>query len=97
MNSQPTIPFQEFIETLLDRAVLSGLQLPITFVMMSVNGHVSAVRCHRAVNGEWNTTLLVQGKEPPNVFPVHIFFSDGGGKLMNVKIDSPGEDPKWIA
>ena len=88
-----TVPFQQVVETLLDRAVASGLQLPIVFVMVSVNGYVSAVRYSRAANGEWDRTLLVQGTEPPNVFPVNVCFFDATGSLLSAKLDSPSDYP----
>jgi hypothetical protein len=37
-------PFQQLVETLLDTAVAAGLKPPITFVLVSVDGYVSAVR-----------------------------------------------------
>jgi hypothetical protein len=49
--AEPKNAFQRLVEALLDRAVESGLQLPIVFVLMSVNGYVSAMRYSRAPNG----------------------------------------------
>jgi hypothetical protein len=94
--AEPKNVFQRLVEALLERAVDAGLQLPIVFVLMSVNGYVSAIRYSRAPNGDWDPKLLVEGKEPPGVFPVHLFFSDASGKLLNAKIESPGDHPKWV-
>jgi hypothetical protein len=94
--AEPKNAFQRLVEALLDRAAYAGLQLPIVFVLMSVNGYVSAMRYSRATDGEWDRKLLVEGREPPGVFPLHLFFSDAAGRLLNAKIDSPNDHPKWM-
>ena len=88
--------FHQLVESLLDRAVACGLKPPIIFVMVSTNGYVSAVRYRRLQDGNWDATLLTEGKEPSGVFPVNLCFFDATGKLLSALVDAPEADPKWL-
>ena len=74
----------------------TGLQPPITFVLVSVNGYIIAVRYSRAPGGDWDGALLAHGSEPPNVFPVNLCFFDTTGNMLNAKMDSPSDHPNWV-
>jgi hypothetical protein len=90
------LEFQRLGEKLLDRAVNGGLELPIVFVMVSVNGYVSAVGYSRGSDRTWQGDFLVEGSEPAGVFPVNLCFFDPNGKIFNAKIDDPGARPKRV-
>ena len=94
--AEPKIAFQRLVESLLDRAVDAGLQLPIVFVIVSVNGYVSAVRYTRAPDGAWIGAFLAEGNEPPGVFPVNLCFFDPTGRVFNAKVDDPGGHPMRV-
>jgi hypothetical protein len=47
-------------------------------------------------DGNWDATLLTEGKEPSGVFPVNLCFFDATGKLLSALVDAPEADPKWL-
>ena len=65
----PKLAFQRLVENLLDRAVDGGLESPIIFVMVSVNGYISAVRYSRRLDGACEADFSVEGSEPPEYSP----------------------------
>ena len=89
-------PFQALVETLLDRAVASGLKPPIVVVLVSTNGFVSAIRYLRTADGEWDRTLLVEGKEPKGKFPANLVFCEATGKSMVVLVNDLSSMPTSI-
>ena len=92
----PKLAFQRLVENLLDRAVDGGLESPIIFVMVSVNGYISAVRYSRRLDGAWEADFLVEGSEPPGIIPVNLCFFDPNGKIFNPKIDDFGKHPTQV-
>jgi hypothetical protein len=94
--AESKIAFQRLVESLLDRAVDAGLQLPIVFVIVSVNGYVTAVRYTREDDSSWVGKVLVEGNEPRGVFPVNLCFFDPTGRVFNAKVDDPGGHPMRV-
>jgi hypothetical protein len=88
-----TIPFQQLVERLLDTAVADGIKPPITFVLVSVDGYVSAVRYERTHDGSWNRNLLVESAQPKGKFPVNLIFCDVSGRSLCARMDSPNARP----
>jgi hypothetical protein len=80
-------PFQELVQNFVEHAYDSGMRPPFTFVIVSVNGYVSAVRYRRTENAEWLSDLLVEGQEPRGVFPLNMCLFDVTGKIINAKVD----------
>jgi len=93
---EETIPFQRLVKTLLDTAVADGLEPPITFVLGSVDGYVSAVRYERTHDGGWNRTLLVESTQPTCTFPVNLIFCDASARSLCARMDSPHSGPTII-
>lgn len=89
------LPFQRLVESLLDRALTSGLETPITFVMVSSNGYVSAAR-YTQENGIWEGALLVEGDEASGHYPVNLCFFDPAGKIFNAKLTVPCEEQALV-
>ena len=91
-----TGPFEKLVETLLNRVLTSGFEPPITVVLVSTSGYVSAVRYRRAAEGGWDGALLVEGKEPKDQFPVNLVFCDSTGRSTVVLINDLRSMPTSI-
>jgi hypothetical protein len=94
--NEPNVPFQQLVETLLQKAVASGLELPIIVVLLSTSGFVSPVRYQRTADNDWDRTLLVEGNEPKGKFPVNLVFCDANGRSMVVLVNDLNSMPTSI-
>ena len=83
----PGPSFEDLVEAFLDHALASGFRPPLIFVVVSVNGFVSAVRYVAGEREKWSSKLLTQSDEPAGVFPVNMCIFDARGKVVNAKID----------
>lgn len=78
---------QELVQGFVEHAYEVGMRPPFIFVIVSVNGYVSALRYIRTENAGWISEMLVEGKEPRGVFPLNMCLFDVTGRIINAKVD----------
>jgi hypothetical protein len=93
---EENIPFGNLVETLLDRALASGMKLPIIVVLVSINGYVRAVRYHAKHGDEWEGSELAVGTEPPGQFPVNLVFCDAEAQSLLVRVNDSSGMPSMV-
>jgi hypothetical protein len=94
-SREENIPFGNLVETLLDRAVASGLKLPIVVVLVAVNGYIRAVRYAKDCD-EWESSELVTGSEPPGWYPLNLIFCDAEGQSLVARVNDSSGLPTMI-
>jgi hypothetical protein len=83
--------FEDLVEAFLNHALSAGFEPPLIFVVVSVNGFVSAVRYVLGADGSLESEPLTEGNEPQGIFPINMCIFDSAGKMVNAKIDDvPG-------
>ena len=85
----------KFMGSTVDRCLTNGMSLPLTLVLVGINGSLVVNRYFRSESGELDGVEIARHAEGPGlVLPINIMISDSEGKAAHALFD--GEGVKYL-